>query len=45
MTKKKGYVLDLVPRNNRTTEQYPEGIFHPHREIHHIKKRTSASSR
>jgi UDPglucose--hexose-1-phosphate uridylyltransferase len=35
---KKGYVLDLVPRNNRTTEQYPEGIFHPHREIHHIKK-------
>ncbi|MFQ8833074.1 MAG: hypothetical protein ACLR7U_09500 [Ruthenibacterium lactatiformans] len=42
---KKGYVLDLVPRNNRTTEQYPEGIFHPHREIHHIKKKTSASSR
>ena len=34
----KGYVLDLVPRNNRTTQQYPEGIFHPHREIHHIKK-------
>ena len=34
----KGYILDLVPRNNRTTEEYPEGIFHPHREIHHIKK-------
>ena len=34
----RGYVLDLVPRNNRTTEQHPEGIFHPHREIHHIKK-------
>lgn len=33
-----GYVLDLVPRNNRTTPEYPEGIFHPHREIHHIKK-------
>ena len=33
-----GYVLDLVPRNNRTTQQHPEGIFHPHREIHHIKK-------
>jgi len=32
------YVLDLVPRNNRTTAEYPEGIFHPHREIHHIKK-------
>ncbi len=33
-----GYILDLVPRNNRTTPEYPEGIFHPHREIHHIKK-------
>lgn len=32
------YILDLVPRNNRTTDEYPEGIFHPHREIHHIKK-------
>ena len=32
------YVLDLVPRNNRTTKQHPEGIFHPHRDIHHIKK-------
>ncbi len=34
----RGYVLDLVPRNNRATDEYPEGIFHPHREIHHIKK-------
>ena len=34
----KQFVFDLVPRNNRTTEEYPEGIFHPHREIHHIKK-------
>lgn len=33
-----GYVLDLVPRNNRTSEEYPEGIFHPHRPLHHIKK-------
>ncbi|MEG0911207.1 MAG: UDP-glucose--hexose-1-phosphate uridylyltransferase [Ruthenibacterium sp.] len=32
------YIFDLVPRNNRTTAAYPEGIFHPHREIHHIKK-------
>ncbi|MEG1925606.1 MAG: UDP-glucose--hexose-1-phosphate uridylyltransferase [Ruthenibacterium sp.] len=32
------YVFDLVPRNNRTDAAYPEGIFHPHREIHHIKK-------
>ncbi|MCL6602600.1 MAG: UDP-glucose--hexose-1-phosphate uridylyltransferase [Paenibacillus sp.] len=33
-----GYEMDLVLRNNRTSEQYPEGIFHPHREMHHIKK-------
>lgn len=32
------YEIDLVLRNNRTTEQYPDGIFHPHKEIHHIKK-------
>lgn len=32
------YELDLVLRNNRTDEQHPEGIFHPHREMHHIKK-------
>lgn len=32
------YELDLVLRNNRTTEQYPLGIFHPHAELHHIKK-------
>ena len=32
------YELDLVLRNNRTTEQYPLGIFHPHAEVHHIKK-------
>jgi len=33
-----GYEMDLVLRNNRTSEQYPEGIYHPHREMHHIKK-------
>lgn len=32
------YQLDLVLRNNRTTSQYPLGIFHPHQELHHIKK-------
>ncbi|MGG7097828.1 UDP-glucose--hexose-1-phosphate uridylyltransferase [Clostridium sardiniense] len=32
------YVLDLVLRNNRTTEEHPDGIFHPHEELHHIKK-------
>lgn len=33
-----GYEADIVLRNNRTNEQHPEGIFHPHREMHHIKK-------
>ncbi len=32
------YELDLVLRNNRTTDEYPLGIFHPHNELHHIKK-------
>ena len=32
------FELDLVLRNNRTTEEYPLGIFHPHNELHHIKK-------
>jgi UDPglucose--hexose-1-phosphate uridylyltransferase len=32
------YQLDLVLRNNRTSEEHPDGIFHPHRELHHIKK-------
>ena len=33
-----GYILDLALRNNRATEQYPDGIFHPHKEYHNIKK-------
>jgi UDPglucose--hexose-1-phosphate uridylyltransferase len=32
------YELDLVLRNNRRSEEYPDGIFHPHAELHHIKK-------
>ncbi len=32
------YEIDLVLRNNRTDDQHPDGIFHPHKEIHHIKK-------
>lgn len=32
------YILDLVLRNNRTTDEYPDGIFHPHKEFHNIKK-------
>ncbi|MFW5809846.1 MAG: UDP-glucose--hexose-1-phosphate uridylyltransferase [Halanaerobium sp.] len=32
------YELDLVLRNNRKSEEYPAGIFHPHQDLHHIKK-------
>lgn len=32
------FQIDLVLRNNRTTESYPDGIFHPHPEHHHVKK-------
>ena len=32
------YEVDLVLRNNRTSEEHPLGIFHPHSEVHHIKK-------
>ena len=32
------YTLDLVLRNNITTELYPLGVFHPHQELHNIKK-------
>lgn len=32
------YELDLVLRNNRQSKEYPDGIFHPHAELHNIKK-------
>ncbi|MDB4868902.1 MAG: UDP-glucose--hexose-phosphate uridylyltransferase [Cohnella sp.] len=32
------YELDLVLRNNRTSAEHPDGIFHPHQPLHHIKK-------
>lgn len=32
------YVLDIVLRNNRTSEEFPDGIFHPHPNVQHIKK-------
>jgi len=32
------YELDIVLRNNRTTNEHPLGIFHPHSDVHHIKK-------
>lgn len=32
------FELDLVLRNNITTEEHPMGVYHPHAEYHHIKK-------
>ncbi|PGL69101.1 UDP-glucose--hexose-1-phosphate uridylyltransferase [Bacillus sp. AFS055030] len=34
----KEFEIDLVLRNNRTSEEHPLGIFHPHEDVHHIKK-------
>ncbi|WP_265668119.1 UDP-glucose--hexose-1-phosphate uridylyltransferase [Lactobacillus amylovorus] len=36
--KGKKYVLDLVLRDNNTSKDYPLGIFHPHKQLWHIKK-------
>ena len=32
------FELDLVLRNNLTTQEHPLGLYHPHAELHHIKK-------
>ncbi|KRK72474.1 UDP-glucose--hexose-1-phosphate uridylyltransferase [Lacticaseibacillus nasuensis JCM 17158] len=32
------YQLDLVLRDNQTSAEYPDGIFHPHPAVQHIKK-------
>jgi len=32
------FELDLVLRNNITTEEHPLGVYHPHGKLHHIKK-------
>ena len=32
------FELDLVLRNNITTDEYPDGVYHPHKELHNIKK-------
>ena len=32
------FELDLVLRNNITTDEHPLGVYHPHSEYHHIKK-------
>ena len=40
IARKKGdiFELDLVLRNNITTDEHPLGVYHPHSELHHIKK-------
>ena len=32
------FEMDLVLRNNITSQEHPLGVFHPHAELHHIKK-------
>ncbi|UJF15689.1 UDP-glucose--hexose-1-phosphate uridylyltransferase [Jeotgalibaca sp. MA1X17-3] len=32
------FVCNLVLRNNRTTAEFPAGLFHPHPDVQHIKK-------
>ena len=36
--RKDKYELDLVLRNNITTEEHPLGVYHPHAKLHHIKQ-------
>ena len=38
MNKDGRFELDLVLRNNITTEEHPLGVYHPHAEYHHLKK-------
>ncbi len=38
MNKAGEFEVDLVLRNNCTSQEYPDGIFHPHQNLHHIKK-------
>lgn len=35
---KNTYIVDMILRNNLTSEEYPDGIFHAHPEYHNIKK-------
>ncbi|WP_430616901.1 galactose-1-phosphate uridylyltransferase [Enterococcus sp. DIV0176] len=32
------FELDLVLRDNNVSEEHPDGIFHPHKDVQHIKK-------
>lgn len=34
----KKYIVDIILRNNITSEEYPDGVFHAHPEYHNIKK-------
>ena len=37
--RKKGkFELDLVLRDNQTSKEHPDGIYHPHKDVQHIKK-------
>jgi UDPglucose--hexose-1-phosphate uridylyltransferase len=38
MNRQGEYELDIVLRDNGTSPEHPEGIFHPHRHLHHIKR-------
>lgn len=40
IARKKGdrYELDIVLRDNHTSEEHPDGIYHPHKDVQHIKK-------
>jgi UDPglucose--hexose-1-phosphate uridylyltransferase len=40
ITRKRGnlFEIDLVLRNNLTTPEHPDGLYHPWAELHHIKK-------
>lgn len=40
IARKKGdvYELDLVLRDNHTSDEHPDGIYHPHKDVQHIKK-------
>jgi len=32
------FEMDIVLRDNQTSDKYPDGIFHPHKDVQHIKK-------
>lgn len=36
--REENFEIDLVLRNNITTEEHPLGVYHPHAQLHHIKK-------